>query len=114
MSAFNEASVIAEKLRNACTEITSADDSDVCNLGSLVLGDGKRVGLGEKSVTIGRLAGRLAMSKSGLIGRFGDKEAMQRFWGVLMGTTEEMVDRVQSVNPLLGGGDMAALMRDRP
>jgi len=27
----------AEKLRNACTEITSADDSDVCNLGSLVL-----------------------------------------------------------------------------
>lgn len=26
-----------EKLRNACTEITSADDSDVCNLGSLVL-----------------------------------------------------------------------------
>jgi ribonucleoside-diphosphate reductase alpha chain len=24
-----------EKLRNACTEITSADDSDVCNLGSL-------------------------------------------------------------------------------
>lgn len=27
----------AEKLRNACTEITSADDSDVCNLGSLVM-----------------------------------------------------------------------------
>lgn len=26
-----------EKLRNACTEITSADDSDICNLGSLVL-----------------------------------------------------------------------------
>lgn len=26
-----------EKLRNACTEITSEDDSDVCNLGSLVL-----------------------------------------------------------------------------
>jgi ribonucleoside-diphosphate reductase alpha chain len=26
-----------EKLRNACTEITSSDDSDVCNLGSLVL-----------------------------------------------------------------------------
>ncbi len=27
----------AEVLRNACTEITSEDDSDVCNLGSLVL-----------------------------------------------------------------------------
>jgi ribonucleoside-diphosphate reductase alpha chain len=26
-----------EVLRNACTEITSADDSDICNLGSLVL-----------------------------------------------------------------------------
>lgn len=26
-----------EKLRNACTEVVSADDSDVCNLGSLVL-----------------------------------------------------------------------------
>jgi ribonucleoside-diphosphate reductase alpha chain len=26
-----------EKLRNACTEITSADDSDICNLGGLVL-----------------------------------------------------------------------------
>ena len=27
-----------ETLRNACTEVTSADDSDVCNLGSLNLG----------------------------------------------------------------------------
>lgn len=27
----------AEKLRNACTEIVSADDSDICNLGGLVL-----------------------------------------------------------------------------
>lgn len=26
-----------EKLRNACTEITSADDSDICNLGGIVL-----------------------------------------------------------------------------
>lgn len=26
-----------ETLRNACTEVTSADDSDVCNLGSIVL-----------------------------------------------------------------------------
>src|SRR3954470_15495822 len=27
-----------ETLRNACTEVTSADDSDICNLGSLNLG----------------------------------------------------------------------------
>jgi AcrR family transcriptional regulator len=33
---------------------------------------------GLEGLTIGRLAGELAMSKSGLIGRFGDKEAMQR------------------------------------
>jgi AcrR family transcriptional regulator len=33
---------------------------------------------GLEGITIGRLAEQLAMSKSGLIGRFGDKEAMQR------------------------------------
>lgn len=32
---------------------------------------------GLEGLTIGRLAGDLGMSKSGLIGRFGDKEAMQ-------------------------------------
>lgn len=34
--------------------------------------------LGLEALTIGRLAGALEMSKSGLIGRFGDKEALQR------------------------------------
>ena len=33
---------------------------------------------GLEGITIGRLAGALGMSKSGLIGRFGDKEALQR------------------------------------
>ena len=33
---------------------------------------------GLEGITIGRLADQLEMSKSGLIGRFGDKEAMQR------------------------------------
>lgn len=33
---------------------------------------------GLEGITIGRLAAELDMSKSGLIGRFGDKEAMQR------------------------------------
>ncbi len=33
---------------------------------------------GLEGLTIGRLADQLSMSKSGLIGRFGDKEAMQR------------------------------------
>lgn len=34
--------------------------------------------VGLEGITIGRLADELAMSKSGLIGRFGDKESMQR------------------------------------
>ncbi len=33
---------------------------------------------GLEGLTIGRLAGELGMSKSGLIGRFGDKESLQR------------------------------------
>src|SRR3954468_19124397 len=33
---------------------------------------------GLEGITIGRLAGELDMSKSGLIGRFGDKQALQR------------------------------------
>jgi AcrR family transcriptional regulator len=33
---------------------------------------------GLEGLTIGRLADELAMSKSGLVGRFGDKEALQR------------------------------------
>ncbi len=36
---FNFGDKINETLRNACTEVTSEDDSDVCNLGSLNLGN---------------------------------------------------------------------------
>lgn len=36
---FNFGSKQNETLRNACTEVTSEDDSDVCNLGSLNLGN---------------------------------------------------------------------------
>ena len=35
---FNFGDKINETLRNACTEVTSEDDSDVCNLGSINLG----------------------------------------------------------------------------
>ncbi len=47
---------------------------------------------GLEGITIGRLAGQLAMSKSGLIGRFGDKEAMQR--AVLAAAVERFTDAV--------------------
>src|SRR3954466_6205218 len=47
---------------------------------------------GLEGITIGRLASELAMSKSGLIGRFGDKEAMQR--AVLATAIERFIDAV--------------------
>ena len=47
---------------------------------------------GLEGITIGRLADRLGMSKSGLIGRFGDKEAMQR--AVLAAAVERFTEAV--------------------
>lgn len=47
---------------------------------------------GLEGITIGRLAAELAMSKSGLIGRFGDKEAMQR--AVLAAAIERFTDAI--------------------
>jgi AcrR family transcriptional regulator len=47
---------------------------------------------GLEGITIGRLADQLEMSKSGLIGRFGDKEAMQR--AVLAAAIERFTEAV--------------------
>lgn len=47
---------------------------------------------GLEGITIGRLAGELAMSKSGLIGRFGDKQSMQR--AVLAAAVERFTESV--------------------
>jgi len=47
---------------------------------------------GLEGITIGRLADDLSMSKSGLIGRFGDKEAMQR--AVLAAAIERFTEAV--------------------
>jgi AcrR family transcriptional regulator len=47
---------------------------------------------GLEGITIGRLADELGMSKSGLIGRFGDKEAMQR--AVLAAAIERFTEAV--------------------
>jgi AcrR family transcriptional regulator len=47
---------------------------------------------GLEGITIGRLASELSMSKSGLIGRFGDKEALQR--AVLAAAIERFTDAV--------------------
>ena len=42
-----------ETLRNACTEVTSEDDSDVCNLGSINLGNIKDIEEFKSVVTLG-------------------------------------------------------------
>lgn len=47
---------------------------------------------GLEGITIGRLADELGMSKSGLIGRFGDKQALQR--AVLAAAVERFTDAV--------------------
>ena len=47
---------------------------------------------GLEGITIGRLAGELGMSKSGMIGRFGDKQTMQR--AVLAAAIERFTDAV--------------------
>jgi AcrR family transcriptional regulator len=47
---------------------------------------------GLEGITIGRLAAELGMSKSGLIGRFGDKQTMQR--AVLAAAVERFTDAV--------------------
>lgn len=47
---------------------------------------------GLEGITIGRLADRLDMSKSGLIGRFGDKERLQR--AVLAAAIERFTENV--------------------
>lgn len=47
---------------------------------------------GLEGITIGRLATELSMSKSGLIGRFGDKEALQR--AVLAAAVERFTESV--------------------
>ncbi len=44
-----------ETLRNACTELTSRDDSDVCNLGSLNLAEYRTLGEFEEAVALGTL-----------------------------------------------------------
>jgi ribonucleoside-diphosphate reductase alpha chain len=50
---FNFGDKQNETLRNACTEITSEDDSDVCNLGSVNLANIKTLGEFQKVVTLG-------------------------------------------------------------
>ncbi len=84
-----------ETLRNACTEVTSADDSDVCNLGSINLGrieslDEFRaiVELGTKFLICGTLKAKLPYSKI-----YETREKNRRLGLGLMGMHEWLIKR---------------------
>ena len=84
-----------ETLRNACTEVTSADDSDVCNLGSLNLGRidtikefSDVVELATKFLICGTLKAQLPYRKV-----YGVREKNRRLGLGLMGLHEWLVKR---------------------
>lgn len=84
-----------ETLRNACTEVTSSDDSDVCNLGSLNLGNindiremASIVELGIKFLLFGTLRAELPYSKV-----YDVREKNRRLGLGLMGVHEWLLKR---------------------
>jgi ribonucleoside-diphosphate reductase alpha chain len=86
-----------ETLRNACTEVTSSDDSDVCNLGSVNLGRidsvvelADVVNLGTKFLVCGTLVAHLPYEKIAMV------RAKNRRLGLgLMGIHEWLIQRKQ-------------------
>ena len=84
-----------ETLRNACTEVTSADDSDVCNLGSINLGRVETlqefrdiVELGTKFLICGTLKAKLPYDKV-----YQTREKNRRLGLGLMGMHEWLIKR---------------------
>ena len=84
-----------ETLRNACTEVTSEDDSDVCNLGSINLGripDIKTladvVALGTKFLLCGTLKAKLPYDKV-----YKTREKNRRLGLGIMGVHEWLIQR---------------------
>ena len=84
-----------ETLRNACTEVTSADDSDVCNLGSINMGRvedidemADLVALGTKFLICGTLKARLPYDKV-----YETREKNRRLGLGLMGMHEWLIQR---------------------
>jgi ribonucleoside-diphosphate reductase alpha chain len=84
-----------ETLRNACTEVTSADDSDVCNLGSLNLGRIESISelrdiveVATKFLICGTLCAKLPYPKVDLV-----REKNRRLGLGLMGIHEWLIKR---------------------
>jgi ribonucleoside-diphosphate reductase alpha chain len=94
---FNFGNKQNETLRNACTEVTSEDDSDVCNLGSINLGNIKTleefrdvVGLASKFLVCGTLRADLPYEKVYKV-----REKNRRLGLGLMGIHEWLLQRNQ-------------------
>jgi ribonucleoside-diphosphate reductase alpha chain len=92
---FNFGAQSNETLRNACTEVTSADDSDVCNLGSINLGNvdtldefRRIVGLASKFLVCGTLRADLPYDKVRKV-----REKNRRLGLGLMGIHEWLLKR---------------------
>ena len=84
-----------DTLRNACTEVTSADDSDVCNLGSINMGRVQDidemadiVALGTKFLICGTLKAKLPYKKV-----YETREKNRRLGLGLMGMHEWLIQR---------------------
>ena len=94
---FNFGAKQNETLRNACTEVTSEDDSDVCNLGSINLGNIRSleefksvVELGSKFLVCGTLRADLPYDKVYKV-----REKNRRLGLGLMGIHEWLLQRGQ-------------------
>lgn len=94
---FNFGDKQNETLRNACTEVTSEDDSDVCNLGSINLGNitsldefKSVVGLASKFLVCGTLRADLPYDKVYKV-----REKNRRLGLGLMGIHEWLLQRGQ-------------------
>ena len=92
---FNFGDKQNETLRNACTEVTSEDDSDVCNLGSINLGNISSldefkdvVGLASKFLVCGTLRADLPYDKVYKV-----REKNRRLGLGLMGIHEWLLQR---------------------
>lgn len=92
---FNFGEKQSETLRNACTEVTSSDDSDVCNLGSVNMSRIKTlqrfkevVELGSKFLLCGTLVADLPYEKVGKV-----REKNRRLGLGLMGIHEWLIQR---------------------
>lgn len=92
---FNFGKKANETLRNACTEVTSEDDSDVCNLGSINMGRvesleemTKVVELATKFLVCGTLKAKLPFEKV-----YATREKNRRLGLGLMGVHEWLIQK---------------------